>query len=125
MLCKEFVSVSNGGKIINLTSGQSLGTMPDELPYTMTKASIDMLTQQLAPEMISKGITINAYDPGPTDTGWMTNDVKEQILLQSSTGIINTPESAARDIIEILSKNGREKIKIRTLQRNIQTTKFH
>lgn len=104
LLCKEFVASQGGkdAKIINLTSGQDLGVMKDELPYTITKAGVDMLTRQLGPELLEKGITINALDPGPTDTGWMTNELKEQIKKDSKKGRINMPEDTAKLIVKLL-----------------------
>ena len=59
------------GRIICLTSGQSLGPMLDELPYATTKAALEMFVRQLAPEVMALGITVNAVNPGVTDTGWV------------------------------------------------------
>src|SRR5437867_1022538 len=84
MLCKEFVKRANAGHIISMTSGQSLGSMGGQkIPYTITKAALEMLAPQLAPELARRGITINALDPGPTDTGWMTEELKEQVRKES------------------------------------------
>ena len=108
LLCQEFVKAWNKdtqGKIISMTSGQSLGVMRDELPYTITKASVEMITKQLAPELALQNITINALDPGPTDTGWMNDELKEQIIKDSKKGKINTPEDTAKLIIDLLSNN--------------------
>ena len=105
MLCKEFVKRGNTGHIINMTSGQSLGSMGGhKIPYTITKAALEMLSKQLAPELIERGITINAFDPGPTDTGWMTTELKEQIRRNSTRGKVNTPEDVGRLIISILTR---------------------
>ena len=106
LLCQEFVKAWNKntqGNIINMTSGQSLGVMRDELPYTITKASVEMLTKQMAPEFALQGITINALDPGPTDTGWMTDELKEQIKRESKEGRINMPEDTAQLVVSMLS----------------------
>src|SRR4051812_37378210 len=53
------------------------------LHVPITKATLEMLAPQLAPELARHGITINALDPGPTDTGWMTEELKEQLKKQS------------------------------------------
>jgi 3-oxoacyl-[acyl-carrier protein] reductase len=50
-----------------------------------------MLTLQLAPDLEKQGITINAVDPGPTDTGWMTDELKAQITKLSKRGRVNLP----------------------------------
>src|SRR3954469_10333601 len=39
------------GRIVCLTSGQSLGPMLGELPYATTKAALEMFVRQLAPEV--------------------------------------------------------------------------
>src|SRR5215510_7175338 len=47
ILCAEFVQrlpTGSGGRIINLTSGQGVGPMPNDLAYAATKGGIDALT---------------------------------------------------------------------------------
>jgi 3-oxoacyl-[acyl-carrier protein] reductase len=105
MLCKEFVKRGKAGNIISMTSGQSLGSMGGhKIPYTITKAALEMLAPQLAPELSKLDITINALDPGPTDTGWMTEELKEQVRKESKRGKVNTPEDIGQLIISILTE---------------------
>jgi 3-oxoacyl-[acyl-carrier protein] reductase len=85
-----------GGRIINLTSGQSLGPMPEELAYAATKGAIEAFTVTLAAEVGHKGITVNAVNPGPTDTGWMTEELKEELSSKFPAGRVGEPEDAAR-----------------------------
>lgn len=110
LLCKAFAAQGKGGAILNLTSGQSLGVMPDELPYTITKASVEMLVHQLAPELNRQGVAINALDPGPTDTGWITDAIREKIKNDQLHEKINTPEEVAKIAVEILLGNTTGKI---------------
>jgi 3-oxoacyl-[acyl-carrier protein] reductase len=86
----------HGGRIINLTSGQSLGPMPNELAYAATKGAIEAFTVTLAAEVGLKGITVNAVNPGPTDTGWMTEETKRQLAAKFPSGRVGEPEDAAR-----------------------------
>ena len=105
MLCREFAKRGKAGNIINMTSGQSLGSMGGhKVPYTITKAALEMLAPQLAPDLIKLGITIHSVDPGPTDTGWMTEELKAQIRKESRRGEVNTPDNVARLIISILTQ---------------------
>lgn len=92
-----------GGRIINLTSGQSLGPMPGELAYAATKGAIEAFTRTLAREVAPLGITVNAVDPGPTDTGWMSDALKQDLLTKSPFGRLGQPKDAARLIAFLAS----------------------
>lgn len=85
-----------GGRIVNLTSGQDRGPMPGELAYAATKGAIVAFTRTLAAEVGPKGITVNAVNPGPTDTGWMSDDLKRALLPRFPLGRIGQPDDAAR-----------------------------
>ena len=95
---------SKGGRIINLTSGQGRGAMPGKLAYAATKGAIEAFTITLAVEVAPRGITVNAIDPGPTDTGWMTEEVKRELLPRFPMGRIGQPEDAARLITFLASE---------------------
>ncbi len=93
-----------GGRIINLTSGQGLGPMPSELAYAATKGAVEAFTVSLSGGVSKKGITVNAVDPGPTDTGWMNDDVKAFLQPRFPTGRIGLPQDAARLIAFLASE---------------------
>jgi 3-oxoacyl-[acyl-carrier protein] reductase len=95
-----------GGRIISLSSGQGVGPMPGELPYATTKGAIEAFTSSLAPDVSSLGITVNAVDPGGTDTGWMTEELKAHIRNDLGFGRIGLPEDAARLILFLASDAG-------------------
>ena len=106
MLTLEFIrrfSFKEGGRIVNLTSGQSLGEMSNEIAYAITKGAIETLTKTISQKIASKGITINAVNPGPTDTGWMNKDLAAIILEKSPMGRIGTPKDASRLIAFLAS----------------------
>ena len=85
-----------GGRIVNFSSGQSLGPMPGELAYAATKGAIEAFTRTLAVEVGHKGITVNAVNPGPTDTGWISEELEQQLTHKFPSGRIGQPEDAAR-----------------------------
>lgn len=95
-----------GGRIINLSSGQGVGPMPTELAYAATKGAIEAFTTSLAAGVAAKGITVNAVDPGGTDTGWMTEEFKATVLAGMAFGRIGQPEDAARLITFLASDAG-------------------
>jgi 3-oxoacyl-[acyl-carrier protein] reductase len=87
---------NGGGRIINMTSGQFKGPMPGELAYAATKGAIDALTITLAAELAAKGITVNAINPGPTDTGWMDEAIKNDLVPRFPFGRVGQPKDAAK-----------------------------
>jgi len=106
LLSTEFVkrfTKGFGGRIINLTSGQSLGPMPDELSYAITKGAIETITYTLSAAVVEKGITVNAVNPGPTDTGWMTKDLESELIRRFPLNRIGQPEDVARLIAFLAS----------------------
>ena len=92
-----------GGRIINLSSGQSLGEMSNEIAYAVTKGAVETLTKTISQKIASKGITINSVNPGPTDTGWMDEDLTTLMLEKSPMGRIGTPKDASRLIAFLAS----------------------
>ena len=74
LLVKEFAAQHDdsrqGGRIVLLTSGQHLAPMAREVAYAVSKGALQQATKTVADELADRGITVNAVNPGPTDTGW-------------------------------------------------------
>ena len=94
----------SGGGIVNLTSGQGVGPMPAELAYVASKGAVEAFTVSLAAEVAPKGITVNAVDPGATDTGWMDEETRAAILAGMKLGRLGRPEDAARLVLFLASE---------------------
>ena len=77
--------------------------MPGELAYAASKGAIEALTTTFAVELAPLGITVNAVDPGITDTGWIDNDLRAMLLARAPFGRIGMPEDAARLILFLAS----------------------
>ena len=108
LLISEFVKRFEGqknGRIINLSSGQSLSFMSDEIAYAATKAAIENLTRTLSQELAKKDITINAVNPGLTDTDWLDNAQKELFIKRFPMGRLGQPTDAAKLIAFLVSEN--------------------
>ncbi|WP_238473792.1 SDR family oxidoreductase [Paenisporosarcina cavernae] len=86
------------GRIISLTSGQDIGPMPGNLAYVASKGALSAFTVSLSAELAPLGITVNAVNPGPTDSTWMTDEIRNHLLPKFLMGRIGTPEDCARMI---------------------------
>ena len=93
----------SGGRIVNITSGQFQGPMPGELAYATTKGAVDALTITLSAELAPLGITVNAINPGPTDTGWMTEKIKSELTPMFPFGRLGEPRDVAKIIKFLVS----------------------
>src|SRR6266508_4599037 len=109
LLCAEFAKRHDGrpgGRIINLSSGQGLGPMPRNLPYVATKGAVEAFTLSMSVMLASKGITVNAVDPGPTDTGWLSDGLRAELIERAPFGRIGTPADVAQLILFLASSEG-------------------
>ena len=79
------------GRVVSLTSDALHG----EVAYGASKAALDRITVAAARELAPRGITVNAVNPGPNDTGWMTAKVKRAILQEMPMGRLGRPADAA------------------------------
>jgi len=110
MLTVEFArrfDKGNGGRVVNFSSGQHLGSMPNELAYASSKGAIIAFSTSIAPDLIRRGITINVINPGPTDTGWMEPDFKRRLEASVPAGRVSVPDDAARLVAWLVSDEGR------------------
>jgi 3-oxoacyl-[acyl-carrier protein] reductase len=60
--------LANGGTIINTSTTLTRAMIPTYGTYVATKGAVEQLTRVFAKEMGSRGITVNAVLPGPTNT---------------------------------------------------------
>ena len=66
------------GRIISMTSGGEKG-FPQEVSYGAAKAALVNYTMSASLELSAFGVTANAIHPPVTDTGWVTDDVREAV----------------------------------------------
>jgi 3-oxoacyl-[acyl-carrier protein] reductase len=90
------------GRVIALTSDHTVGN----LPYGASKGALDRITLAAAQEFAGLGITANVINPGPTDTGWMTPELKARITDETPLGRLGVPSDVANLVSFLCSKEG-------------------
>lgn len=86
-----------GGVVIALTSDHTV----HNLPYGATKAALDRLVLAGTHELAERGIRTNVINPGPIDTGWMTEEVRASAAEATPGGELGTAERVA-DLVRFL-----------------------
>ncbi|MEU7048023.1 SDR family oxidoreductase [Streptomyces eurythermus] len=88
---------ASGGRVVLMTSGQDLGGgMPGEIAYALQKGALASITRSLATTLADRGITVNAVNPGPVDTGYATDEVLAAVAARFPAGRWGTPDDPAR-----------------------------
>ena len=90
------------GRIIGLTSGGDLG-FPAEVSYGAAKAAQVNYTMSAAVELAPFGVTANMVYPPVTDTGWVTEAVREHVAASPSLIHVATPGEVAEVIAYLAS----------------------
>jgi 3-oxoacyl-[acyl-carrier protein] reductase len=90
-----------GGSVINLSSVSSTNPVPNSLVYSASKSAIDTITRELAIELASKGIRVNAIAPGPIETEGtavmgLTADTAKAAGFSLPMGRLGRPDEIAR-----------------------------
>ncbi|THH28272.1 hypothetical protein EUX98_g5912 [Antrodiella citrinella] len=80
--------LKEGGRILFFSSSLTINTAvpPNYVLYVSTKGAVEQIVRVLAKDLGTKGITVNAIAPGPTDTDLFRNG-KSQQLIQTFEGM--------------------------------------
>ncbi len=90
------------GRIIGLTSGGDLG-FPEEVSYGAAKAAQTSYTMSAAVELAAFGVTANMVHPPVTDTGWVSDAVREIVVASPALIHIGSPADVAEVIAYLAS----------------------
>lgn len=93
------------GRIVSLISGGGLG-FPEEVSYGAAKAALTHYTMSASVELAAYGITANALHPPVTDTGWVTDPVREFVAGSTEHQHVATPAEVAEVIAFLCSDAG-------------------
>lgn len=90
------------GRIINLST-DAAQVFPGQITYGASKATMEALTRSIAQEVGQYGITVNCVAPGPTQTGWIDDDLEKAVLPLIPMGKLIQPENIAETILFLAS----------------------
>ena len=100
--------LSNGGRIINISSSVTRLILPTYGAYAATKGAVEQLTRVFAKEVGSRGITVNSISPGPTNTELFLEGKSEETIQRlaamSALGRIGETEDIAKVVLFLASE---------------------
>lgn len=98
----RFRGQHGSGRVVSLTSDHTAGN----LPYGASKGAMDRITLAAARELAHLGVTCNAINPGPVDTGWMTDEHKADMIRFTPLGRLGVPQDCANLVTFLCSAKG-------------------
>jgi NAD(P)-dependent dehydrogenase (short-subunit alcohol dehydrogenase family) len=100
--------LSDGGAILNVSSGLARIVVPGHSAYGALKGAVEVLTRYQAKELGARGIRVNVVAPGATATdfgGGMMHDeeVRGYLASQVAMGRVGEPDDIAAAVASLLS----------------------
>lgn len=111
--------VSNGGRIISLSSGATKQSITTGGLYAASKAAIEQFSFALSKELGHRGITVNLVSPGVTETDGliMPADALNQLIQSTPLERLGQPTDIA-DVIAFLASDNARWVNGQTVQVN-------
>lgn len=98
----EHVRTARAGRVVALTSDHAA----HNVPYGASKGALDRIVVAAATELADRGISANAVNPGPIDTGWMDDRTRTALARRTPAGRLGTPQDTADLVAFLLSPAG-------------------
>lgn len=101
-LAARMPAPDEGARIVALTSDAVVGNVP----YGASKGALDRIVLAAARELAELRVTANAVNPGPIDTGWMDDELRERIVAVNPRGRGGRPTDTAALVSFLCSEEG-------------------
>lgn len=94
------------GRIINISTDGASG-FASEVSYGASKYALESYSRAAAKELGRFGITVNIASLGPTQTGWITPELEQQISAGTPLGRVGQPQDVADALVMLASEQAR------------------
>jgi NAD(P)-dependent dehydrogenase (short-subunit alcohol dehydrogenase family) len=101
--------MTDGGRILNVSSGLARFTQPGSGTYAAMKGAMEVLTRYQAKELGARGIAVNIIAPGAIETDFGGGRVRDnaglnqQLAAQTALGRVGLPDDIGNAIVALLS----------------------
>lgn len=105
--------LSDGGRIINISSGLARFALPGYAAYAAMKGAMEVLTRYQAKELGARGIAVNIVAPGAIETDFGGGAVRDNAQLnafvasQTALGRVGVPDDIGGVVASLLSPANR------------------
>lgn len=102
--------ISDGGRIISISSIAAKSSAPGFSVYSASKAALDTLTRVWAQELGARKITVNAVAPGATASDMydsVPEEIKRNFIAKTALQRIGQPDDIAAIVAFLASEDGR------------------
>lgn len=99
--------LKEGGRIVNISTEGTHLSFPGATAYLGSKAALEQYTKGLAQELAPRGITVNTVSPGFTETGMMTDQLRQIGIQMSPLKRLGLPNDIADVVAFIVSEEAR------------------
>ena len=105
--------MAEGGRIVNLSSGLTMGAFPGFSAYSAVKGAVEVLSRYMAKEFGDRGIAVNTVAPGAIETDFLggavrdTPDLNKVFADMTALGRVGVPDDIGPMIASLLSSDNR------------------
>lgn len=96
----------DGSCVVNIST-DAARAFPGQLGYGTSKAALEAFTRAAALDLGPSGVRVNAVAPGPVQTGWITEDVLDEVTSIVPLGRVGEPADIADAVVFLASHQAR------------------